>query len=362
MIDLGVLDRVTFAAPWALVLLVVPLALTLWRPRKREVALPLPMGPAGLDVPRSLRQRLMYVPGALQVLGACLLIVALARPQLAEGRVRTTTEAIAIQLVVDRSASMQRQMDYDGAIKTRMEVVKSVLHDFLLGDGRGLAGRESDLIGLISFARFAETNCPLIRDPRTVVQLVDAIELAQQRYEDGTAIGDGLALAAARLRTAEQEIRARDSNDPGDESFSLKSKVIVLLTDGDNNAGERAPIESAQLAADWGIRVYTIGVGGPGFQIVRTPFGEQRVPVGNEIDEETLGNIATMTGGKYWRATDAQSLRQIAAEIDRLERSEVRTVDAIDYVELFAGPAAIGAAALAARALLAGLLLRRLPA
>lgn len=348
-------------SPWFLALLIVPLALIFWNPFRRTAALPLPMAPGAPPLTTSFRQRILWLPRVLRLLGMCGLILALARPQIGQGRVQTSTDAIAIQLVVDRSGSMGRQMEIDGTLTTRLDVVKRVLRDFLLGNGGDLAGRPSDLIGLVTFAQFAETNCPLIRDHRAVVDLADAVQTAQLKMEDGTAIGEGLALAAARLRAAEQDLKGRKAAGQ-DEDFQIKSKIIILLTDGDNNAGQTAPVDAAKLAADWGIRVYTIGIGGSGFMTMRTPFGDQRVPIANEIDERTLSQIAEIGGGVYRRASDGDTLRKIYTEIDRLEKSSVKTIDFVDYKELFHAPALVGLVAIALASLLAATVLGRIPA
>ncbi len=353
--------------PWALG--VLPLCLVAWvllRTLSRRA-------PAGglsavsniASLPRTLRQRLVWFPVAARWAGLALLAVGLARPQLGVGRVETSAEAVAIQLVVDRSGSMNQYMEVDGALQSRIDAVKRVLSDFLLGDGKELSGRPSDLVGLVTFARFAETSCPLVRDPRTLTQLVQAIETAQARYEDGTAIGDGLALAAARLKRAEDELKNRqrrgERGGSGQDALTIKSKVIILLTDGDNNAGEADPIEAARLAAEWGIKVYTIGIGagGDSFQVVRTPLGEQRVRVPSNVDESVLQRIAELTGGVYHRAQDGAALRQVYAEIDRLEKSSVTTLEYTDWQEKFVFPASAGGVLISLSLLLGSTWLRR---
>jgi len=316
---------------------------------------------AGLaSLPRTFRQRLVWLPGAACWIGLMLLCTALARPQLGIGRVETSAEAVAIQLVVDRSGSMNQYMEVDGALESRIVAVKSVLGDFLLGDGDELTGRSSDLVGLITFARFAETACPLVRDPETLTQLVQTVQTAQARYEDGTAIGDGLALAAARLKRAEDELKNRQRSGV-DGELTIKSKVIVLLTDGDNNAGEADPIEAAKLAAEWGIKVYTIGIGAgaDSFQILRGVFGERRVRVPSNVDESTLQSIAELTGGTYHRAQDGEALRRVYAEIDKLEKSSVNSVEYTDWQEQFTYPAFAGGALMAIGLLLGTTWLRR---
>lgn len=360
------LTRAHWESPWAFALL-PGLALVALVVRRLSRGAPAPVlstteGCASL--PRTPRQRVLWLPAALSWSGVALLCVALARPQIGIGRVETSSDAVAIQLVVDRSGSMNQYMELDGALVTRIDAVKRVLRDFLLGDGRDLRGRVSDLVGLVVFARFAETACPLVRDARTVSKFVDAVNIAQMRFEDGTAIGDGLALAAARLKRAEDELaNRRASSAPGAGDLRIKSKVVILLTDGDNNAGEADPLAAAQLAAEWGIKVYTIGVGAGGmsYQVVRTPLGEQRVPVQNNMDERVLKQIAEITGGLYHRAQDGEALRRVYREIDRLEKSTIRTVEYTDWQERFHLLALPGAVALALGVLLSSTVLRRNP-
>jgi Ca-activated chloride channel family protein len=359
------LRQVRWESPWALVLL--PLMLFAWivlarmsrrAPRGGVSSVSLLEG-----LPRTLRQRLTWVPATACWLGLAFLVLALARPQLGVGRVETSADAIAIQLVVDRSGSMNQYMESGGTLRSRIDSVKDVLRGFLLGDGEDLKGRPGDLIGLITFARFAETACPIVRDPQTLSQLVETVQTAQARYEDGTAIGDGLALGAARLKRAEDELKNRKLAGATGADLNIKSKIIILLTDGDNNAGDADPLEAARLAAEWGIKVYTIGVGagGTSFQIIRSPFGgaDQRVAVPSNVDETSLQKIAEITGGTYHRAQDAEALRRVYAEIDRLEKSSVNTVEYTDWQEQFATPGFAGAAFLACGLLLGSTWLRR---
>lgn len=356
------LTSARWESPWALAIipLLVLAAIFLSRSSLRAPCGGLSSVEGLSALPRTLRQRLAWFPGAACWLGMGLLVVAMARPQLGIGRVETSAEAVAIQLVVDRSGSMNQYMEVDGALVSRMNAVKSVLRDFLLGDGEELSGRPSDLVGLITFARFAETACPVVRDPRTLTELIETVETAQARYEDGTAIGDGLALAAARLKRTEDELKNRQRSSASPE-LTIKSKVIVLLTDGDNNAGEADPIDAARLAAEWGIKVYTIGIGAgaDSFQVLRTPIGEQRVRVPSNVDEGTLKRIAELTGGAYHRAQDGEALRAVYREIDRLEKSSVSTVEYTDWQEKFILPASAGGALLALGLLLGSTWLRR---
>jgi Ca-activated chloride channel family protein len=344
--------------PWAFAFLAIPVVLLLLRVRRPAVVLPTTSVSAGL--PKTMRQRLMWLPRWLLGLAMIAGIIALARPQLGEGRVLTSTDAVAIQLCVDRSGSMALPMPLDGQEMSRLDVVKRVVRDFLMGDGRALAGRTADLIGLVQFAGYADTACPMVRDHKALAQLVDAVPLAQQ-FEDGTAIGDGLALASARLRTAEQDLKARHT-ELSDEDFRIKSKVIVLLTDGDNNRGRVEPLEAAKLAAGWGIKVYTIGIGSDSYRIMRDPFfGDRKIPMPSDVNEPMLKAIADSTGGKYYRAADGRALRDIYADIDRLEKSTVKTIDFTDYTELFTPVALVAVGLIGLRGLLASLWLRRSP-
>ena len=188
-------------------------------------------------------------------------------------------------------------------------MVKAVVADFIKGDG-DYKGRITDMVGLVTYARYADTQCPLVRGNTIIVDFLKATQLVQTREEDGTAIGDGIALAAARLQKAEEQIQQENKqlfsgSEAGKEKpdFTIKSKVIVLLTDGLNNAGQYHPLESAKLAAEWGIKIYTIGIGPE--QQQRRGFFDFSGPT---LDEELLKNIAETTGGFYARAGNAEQL------------------------------------------------------
>jgi Ca-activated chloride channel homolog len=354
----------TFHSPWAFALLIL-VPFLIWRScrRSRRAAIVFPSTLPLAGLPRGVRPRLMWLVPALRSLALSALIVALARPQFGVGRVQTSTDAVAIQVVIDRSGSMRQEMEYDGGIATRLEVVKSVLREFALGNkktGGNLPGRPNDLIGLITFARQAETVCPLVKDPQTLVQLAETISLARNREEDGTAIGDGLSLGAARLKKAEEEFTSRPEN--AGKDLKIKSKIIILFTDGENNAGERAPTEAAELAAEWGIKVYPVAIGaGGGFQIIDF-FGEKRrVPVRGSVDTRLLTSIAETTGGEAFSADDADAMRRMYEEIDRLEKTSVETVEYTDYQERFTPWAAAAGVLLLLELALGATILRRSP-
>lgn len=294
------------------------------------------------------RTRLMWLPTGLLAAAAILLGLALAGPRVPDRSQRVEREGIAIMMAVDISGSM-RALDLSEGDKerTRLEAVKSVFEEFIVGQGE-LAGRPDDAVGIISFAGFADTRCPLTLDHSILLQIADTLEIVTERREDGTAVGDGLGLAVERLRASE-----------------ARSKVVILLTDGVNNRGEETPLAAAELAATEGIKVYTIGAGTRGMAKVRVPdpfTGRERVrKVEVEIDEETLQAIAERTGGRYFRATDSAALREVYQSIDSLERSKIgeeRFREYTEYYRHFTG-AALLLAALAW--LLMATVFRRLP-
>lgn len=312
------------------------------------------------QIPLSLRQRLMFIPRVLRIFSLILLIAALARPQLGREKISDIRAGIAIFLVVDRSSSMGAEMQYENERLSRLEVVKRVFREFVIGNNRELEGRPNDLIGMISFARFSDTISPLTLSHGALDRFLDTVNLVERRSEDGTSIGDAIALAAARLKTADEELEQR-SPDTG-EHYTIKSKVMILLTDGENNAGKRTPLEAASLAKQWGIKVYTIGIGGEeDFITINTPFGVQKVPVASDIDESTLRRMAEETGGIYRKAGDALSLRTIYREIDRLERSEIEAVIFQDYQEAFLPFALAAFLLLVIELVLAATVFRRIP-
>lgn len=348
-----------FESPWALaILLVLPVIVLLSPYLRRSPALRFSSTRHAVLAARSVRQRLARTPLALRLAALALLIVALARPQLGHEQVRDLSEGIAIEMVVDRSGSMGEEMAFEGQRMTQLEVVKRVFSEFVLGNGDDLEGRASDLVGLVAFARYADTTCPLTLGHGALAHFLDTVHLVQRRSEDGTAIGDAIALAAARLKTAEETL-ARQREDLKDD-YTITSKVMILLTDGQNNRGQRTPLEAAALAAEWGIKIYTIGVGGGGTRI-STPFGTMALPGGGQLDERTLEAVATKTGGKYRRADDAESLRAIYDEINELEKSRVETVRYVDYKEWFAPFALMGFAALALEIVLTSTVFRKIP-
>jgi len=350
---------IDFASPWAfLLLLVIPLLV--WRRRSSE---PGAVRYSSLNnvamAGMSWRQGMAWIPPFLRVVALVLLIVALARPQRGLEIVRDVSQGIAIEMVVDRSGSMGQEMLYDGVNLTRLDVVKRVFHDFVLGDGDELEGRPADLVGMISFARYPDTVCPLTLAHDALPNFLETVHLVTDRREDGTAIGDAIALAAARLQKAEEAYLQQA--DKAQDDYEIKSKIIILLTDGENTAGKRDPLAAADLAASWGIKVYTIGVGGlNSLQGVNSFLGRGRI-AGYGIDEAKLKTIAEKSGGIYRMAKDAQSLREIYQEIDRLERTDVESIRYVDHKELFGLFALAALALVGTESMLNTTLLRRVP-
>ena len=274
------------------------------------------------------RSRLAWLPDALLALALVALVVALAGPRIGERVSRIQREGIAVAMVVDTSGSM-RALDLSTADRerTRLHAVQDVFESFVLGGG-GLPGRPDDAIGLIRFAGFADTAAPLTLDHENLVALARNLEITTAREEDGTAIGDALGLAVERLRESPAE-----------------SRIAVLLTDGVNNAGVESPPAAAELARSQGVRVYTIGAGRTGIAPVRVPDGRGGSVLRSmavEIDEAVLQDIAERTGGRYFRADDAEALVDVYEEIDRLERTKITEDRSRQYDELFPLPLLAG--------------------
>ena len=326
-----------FASPyylWLLALIAPMIAYYVWRVRQGGAAIQISTVEGVLRAPKSMRYYLRHLPFVLRTAAYALLVVALARPQNIEQNVRTSTEGIDIMLSIDVSGSMLARDFKPDRITAAKEVAASFISD-----------RVGDRLGLVVFAGEAFTQSPLTTDQSTLQTLLARIRSGL--IEDGTAIGNGLATAINRLRESE-----------------AKSKVIILLTDGVNNRGEIAPMTAAEIARAQGIRVYTIGVGSRGTapypavdMFGNMTFINQKV----EIDEKTLTEIARLTGGRYFRATDKEKLQAIYDEINQLEKSRVEVTERITYHELFLGWVLAALALLTAELLLSNLVLKRIP-
>ena len=350
-----------FEAPWALlVLLAIPLVVYLYVRRRGRGSLRFSSTANAARSGRSPRQRLLATPLVLRIAALVLLGVALARPQEGKEQVRDVSRGVAIEMVIDRSGSMRAEMDYEGERLNRLEVAKRVFEEFVVGNKRGLKGRANDLVGMVAFARYPDTICPLTLGHGALSRFLESVRHVRLRSEDGTAIGDALALAAARLKTAEETLARQTRGEEGD--YTIKSKIIILLTDGEHNAGKRMPMEAAKLARQWRVKIYTIGIGGgESVMTVQTPFGERKVPMGSGVDAGTLEAVADETGGIFRMAEDAESLRAVYREIDELEKSEIESVRYLDYRELFAPFALAGLVVLLAQVALSCTVFRRIP-
>jgi Ca-activated chloride channel family protein len=302
--------------PWALALLVmVPLAAQFARrPARRAAAVlwaRLPSGGASLG---ALAVRAF---GLLPWLALILAILAVARPQRGVSQSETESKGVDIVLVIDISPSMAAQ---DFSPQNRLAVAKETAREFI-------RERPHDRIGLVGFAATSFTQCPLTLDHDALLELLNGLDFGLA--EDGTAIGMGLASAVSGLRHSK-----------------TPSKVVVLLTDGENNRGSIDPATGAELAKAYGVRVHTVLVGRGG--VVPVPvddpvFGRHIEMVRMDVDETTLRDIAQRTGGRFFRATDAAALAHIYNEIDRMERVPVKSISYREYRDL--GPLLIGAAA-----------------
>jgi len=349
-----------FASPMAFLLLaVVPLLLLVHLGRLRVGSVRFPAVTAARAAGHSLRQRLRHLVLLLRVAALVLIVVAAARPQMGKEMVSERTKGIAIEMIVDRSGSMGLEMTFGRKQVSRLDAVKAVFEEFVLGDDEGLEGRPNDMIGLVAFARYADTLCPLTLSHGALIEFLRGAQVVKREEEDGTSIGDALALAAARLKTAEESLAGRGK---GEKPYEIKSKIIILLTDGQSNAGKRAPLDAAKMAAEWGIKVYTIGVGGKeAVATVQTPFGPYKMLMGPGLDEKTLKAVAEATGGIYREAETAEALKNVYQEIDRLERSEIQSVRYLDYRELFWPFALSGLALLLLEVVLGSTIFRRIP-
>ncbi|MCL4548619.1 MAG: VWA domain-containing protein [Bacteroidetes bacterium] len=326
----------TFAYPFVLWFLLLVPVLGYWFWKKRDQVSP-NFTYSSLQIfgkaPRTLKEKLANLPSWLRLAAITFFIVAAARPQSYSSGQNMYTEGIDIAMVLDISGSMLSE----DLKPNRIEAAKKVIDDFI-------AGRTNDRIGLVIFSQDAFTQCPLTIDYNVLRNLLKQVHSGM--IDDGTAIGNAIANGVNRLKDSKS-----------------KSKVMILLTDGVNNAGEIDPITAAQIAQKFGVRIYTVGVGtmGEAPYPFQTPFGirYQMIPV--EIDENLLQQISNITGGKYFRATNNKKLEEIYNEIDRLEKTRVEVTSYRNAKELFYGWAFTGLFLLFAEVGLSRTYLRKLP-
>jgi len=291
-------EGLTFKNPELFYLLLVIIPMAAWyifRQKNSTASIQVSSTSPVFKAPKTLRHYLRHLIFICQVIAIAFFVVVLARPQSSSSWENVTTEGIDIIIALDISSSMlARDFSPD-----RLEAAKNVAMEFI-------SGREHDRMGLVVFAGEAFTQCPLTTDRAVLLNLFK--DLKSGLIEDGTAIGNGLATGVSRLKDSE-----------------AISRVVILLTDGENNRGEVAPMTAAEIAKTFGIRVYTVGVGSVGTAPypVQTPFGIELRDMEVKIDEDLLTQIANITGGQYFRATSNKKLEEIYREIDKLEKSKI---------------------------------------
>ena len=328
-----------FADPWLLLfLLLVPL-LVLYELKKRGSSR---IRFSSLEALREVKpsKALAWRRGlpVMRCLAMSLLILALARPQAGNRTTEVLTEGVDIMLCLDTSGSMNA-LDFtlDSKRVNRLQAVKKVVEEFI-------RGRQNDRIGMVVFAEEAFTQCPLTLDYGVLQSFLEKLEIGMAG--DRTAIGSALATCVKRLK-----------------DLKSKSKIIILLTDGRNNTGSITPATAADIAKTCGIRVYTIGAGTEGEApfLVDSPFGKRYVYQRVDLDEETLQEIAQKTGGAYFRATNTEALKKIYQQIDKMEKTEARIKEYMEYEELFAWFLIPGLCLVLLEILLANTRLRKIP-
>ena len=325
-----------FANPeflWLLILMPAVGYYLWWRRKKNSVTLQFSSLTFFKNIPQTVRERLRHVPLALRLLAIAVCIIAFARPQSISDKQNISTEGIDIVLELDLSGSMLAE-DFN---PNRIEAAKQVASEFI-------DGRTNDRIGLVVFSAESFTQCPLTTDYPVLKNLLR--EVKNGMIADGTAIGLAIANGVNRLKDSK-----------------AKSKVMILLTDGVNNRGEIDPITAARIAATYGIRIYTVGVGAQGEAPypVQTQFGIRRQLIPVDLDEKGLTQVAEMTGGKYFRATDNRTLKAIYKEIDQLEKTKIEVTAYKRYSELYGRWLLVGMLAIALEVMLRMTILRRNP-
>lgn len=308
------------------------------RRKKSEPTLQVSDTHAYIDAPKSYKVYLIHVPFVLRLLALSMLIVVIARPQTTDNWQNTEVEGIDIMMAVDISTSMLAQ----DLKPDRIEAAKEVAAEFI-------NGRPNDNIGLTVFAGESFTQCPLTIDHAVLLNLFRDIDCNMVRrglISDGTAIGMGIANAVSRLKDSK-----------------AKSKVVILLTDGTNNRGDISPLTAAEIAKSFGVRVYTIGVGTKGTAPypVETQMGVQYINQPVDIDESMLTQIASISGGNYFRATDNDKLRQVYEEIDKLEKTKLNVKEFSKREEEYQLFGLIALVAILLEILLRNSVLKRIP-
>ncbi|MFA8299222.1 MAG: VWA domain-containing protein [Hyphomicrobiales bacterium] len=296
------LEGIKFESPYFLFLLIIIPLLIIWyifRHKKSRTNIQISTTEGLENVPITLKQRFIHSLFVLRMIALAVLIIAIARPQSFTKNSETEIKGIDIVLDLDISSSMLAE----DLKPNRLEAAKKIAQNFI-------NGRKNDRVGLVIFAAEAYTQVPLTTDHNIIKNLFKDVKTGT--IEDGTAIGDAIATAVSRL-----------------EKSKAVSKVIILITDGDNNAGSINPVTAAEIAKVFGIRIYTIAVGKEGLAPypIQTPFGVQYRNIEVKINEPLLKEVAQKTDGRFFRATDNESLKEIYGEIDKLEKSKISVTD-----------------------------------
>ncbi|TLX78288.1 VWA domain-containing protein [Labilibacter sediminis] len=330
------MNNITFLHPYNFYLLLVLIPMIgwyIWKHKTAHASLQISSTKGFENAPVSWKVYLRHAPIALRSLAIIMLVFVLARPQSSNSSQDITTEGIDIVITLDISSSMEAA-DFK---PNRLEAAKDVATQFV-------SARTDDKIGLVIFAGESFTQCPLTTDKTSLVNLLQ--DVRTRMFEDGTAIGEGLATSVNRIKDSE-----------------AKSKVIILLSDGENTRGEVAPLTAAEIAKTFGIRVYTIGVGSEGTAPfpVETPMGIQYIDQEVKIDEAMMKEISKITGGQYFRATNKNSLKKIYEEIDQMEKTKIEVREYTKKSEEYLIFALLAAAFILLEVFLKSTVLRNLP-
>ena len=315
----------TFENPvFFILLLLIPLLIFWQRKQRRQQAIPYSSVNLFAGIEKTWRQKLLFLPPLLLNCALVLLICALARPMVEVINKRQDRQGIAIEVLIDVSSSMDFGIMYGDKEEKRMTIAKKVVEEFIIGNGKDLTGRPDDLIGIVTFARYPDTICPMTLGHDALIHMVRQLTINERPNEDGTAFADAIAVAAARLAGM------------GGKENDINSKVIILLTDGENNSGKYLPLQAARIAQHYGIKVYTISIESkPRDEIRMNKNGQLVGPPLQSANAKLLEQIATMTGGIYKAAWSYDSLQAVYNKINELEKTKMKAVNYTDTQAAF---------------------------
>lgn len=352
---MNLFSSIDFVRPWFGLLIFLPLILPFLRKWKKRPKAAITFS----DVKRvqgfqTWRTQTLFLPSLLAYLAWICLVIALMGPRHGHEETKITTEGIAVAMVMDVSGSMNaKDMPFGGSVVTRYEMVEHVFSEFVRGNGEDLEGRKNDMISLVVFGKYVDDLCPLTLDhdfvldmmQNTMISVRSDIQQTEQQAQqmnrgqyhkalerknpiwNGTAVFEGVALGADILKQSEASIEAADLK--GDSNYHIKSKILIVLTDGDDNSSTISAEEAANVAKEFGVKIYSIAVHGKPVQ--RDILGFFVTQNQQRYDDTPLKNLAKETGGKFFQATNPDSLRKIYQEIDRLEKSEISKQVTMEY-------------------------------